>query len=144
MHRRTLLHSVATIGLLHLNGTVAAQVRVSDDDIKKLMENLKEDSKEFSENFKDDLSKSSIRHTSDEKTAKQLAERFPKQTEGMLKQFKNKKNANAALPAVSQSLQSLDQYMGKISPGRKTTDSWSRVKEGMNLIGKALNYTPAQ
>ena len=129
---------------MRLSGNAAAQARVSDDDIKKLMENLKEDAKKFSESFKDDIEKSSIRHTSEEKAGKQLAERFPKQIEGMLNQFKDKKNANAAFAAVNQSLTSLGQYMEKISPGKKTTDSWSRVKEGMGLIGKALNYTPAQ
>ena len=142
MQRRKLLCSAAAFGLLGLSGNAAAQGRLSDDDVKKLMENLKEDSKKFSETFKQDLSKSTIRKTSEEKTGKQLADRFPKQIDGMLNQFKSKKKADAALPAVYQSFDSLGKLMEKISPTPKTRDSWSRVKQGMDQIGKALNFTP--
>jgi hypothetical protein len=142
MNTRKLLCIAIAFSLLGLSRNAVAQGRLSDNDLEKLMENLKEDSKQFSDSFKQDLSKSTIRKTTEEKTAKQLADQFPKQIEGMLNQFKSKKKADAALPAVFQSYDKLDKLMGKVSPTAKTTDSWSRVKQGLDRIGKALNYTP--
>jgi hypothetical protein len=142
MHTRKLLCMAIAFVLLGLSGNAVAQGRISDNDLAKLMENLKEDSKKFSDSFKQDLSKSTIRKTSEEKDAKQLADRFPKQIDGMLKQFKSKKKADAALPVVYQSYNKLDNLMGRVSPTAKTTDSWSRVKQGLDQIGKALNFTP--
>ena len=142
MNRRKMLCIVIASGLLGLSGNAAAQGRVSDKDVEQLMKNLKDESEKFSDSFKKDLSKSTIRNTSAEKSAKQVAERFPKQVEGMLKQFKDKKKADAAIPAVYQSYNELDKLMGKISPTAKTTDSWSRVQQSLKQIAKAVNYTP--
>ncbi len=142
MHGRRLLCIAIASGLLGLSGNAAAQGRVSDKDLEKLMENLKQDSKKFSDSFKQDLSKSTLRKTSEEKTAKEVADRLPKKVEGMHNQFKSKKKADAAFPAVYQSYSSLNKFMGRISPSAKTNESWSRVKQGMDQIGKAVNFNP--
>ena len=127
---------------LGLSTHAAAQGRLSDNDLQKFMSNMKEDSKNFAEPFKKDLSKSTIRKTSAEKTAKQLANQFPKQVEGMLNQFKSKKNVDTTLPTVYSSYKRLDDYMSKVSPSPKTVDSWSKVKQEMDNITKAFNFTP--
>ena len=125
--------------LLSFGSTGAAQSRVSDKDIARLMNNLKEDSEKFGENFKKDLPKSSIRKTSEEKAAKQLSEQFPKQVEGMMKQFKSKKNVDAALATVQASYKRLGDYMTKITPNTKTTEWWTKVQQGMTQVSQALN-----
>jgi hypothetical protein len=142
MLRRKLLCLVTVAGLLGLSGSAAAQGRVSDRDLEKMMQNLKEDSKKFASTFKQDVSKSTIRKTSEEKTAKRLADHFPKQVEGMLNQFKSKRKADAALPAVYQSYKQLGSFMDKVSPSAKTQESWSRMKQEIDQISAAFNFTP--
>ena len=140
--RRTVMSIAMVATLLGLSGNAAAQGRVSDKDLEKLINNLKEDSKKFSESFKQDVSKSTIRKTSDEKTAKQAAERFPKQLEGLLNQFKSKKHPEASLPVVNQTCNQLSEFMGKVSPSAKTSESWNRVRQGMDQVNNAFNFNP--
>jgi cytochrome c556 len=142
MRFRVLMCLVLAIALASLGGNAAAQGRISDKDLENLMNNMKEDSKNFSEAFKDDLEKSTIRKTSDEKTAKQLSEQFPKQVEGMLSQFKDKRQVNTTLPAVQLSHKRLDEYMNKISPSRRTVDLWARVTQELEKINQAFNVSP--
>lgn len=127
---------------LLLAGSASAQERLSDKDVEKLLGNLKEDASKFSDTFKHDLSKSTIRKTSEEKAAKQAAERFPKQVDGMLKQFRSKKKADTTLPVVYQSYRQLEQFMSRISPAEKTMQSWTRIRQEIELITKAFNFTP--
>lgn len=77
MLRRQFLSTSFSAATLVLAARKAiAQGRLSDNDLAKLMNNLRDDSKQFSNYFKQDLSKSPIRKTSDEKSAKQAADRF--------------------------------------------------------------------
>src|SRR5262245_13845826 len=69
----------------------ATAQRLSDRDVEALLGNLKSDTKKFRSSFNSAVSKSTIRKTSQEKDAKALVERFQKQTESALDEFKDKK-----------------------------------------------------
>ena len=56
-----------------------AQGRLSDKDLQRLMQNLKDDAQPFRQSFANALKKSTIRKTSQEKDARMLADSFAKQ-----------------------------------------------------------------
>jgi len=140
-HWQTAVPCLAAAGLLLAwSGSAAAQERLSDKDLEKVLNNLKSDAKKFGGAFKQDLSKSAIRKTNDEKEAKQLADQFPKQIEKLQKNYKSNKKAGELLPAISQSNMRLSGYLQKIAPSAKTTEAWSRVQSGIERIYKAYSF----
>jgi hypothetical protein len=54
----------------------AAQGRLSDKDLQRLLQNLKDDAQPFRQSFANALKKSTIRKTSKEKDARMLADSF--------------------------------------------------------------------
>lgn len=120
-------------------GSVVAQERMTDKDVQKTMENLKGDAKRFRSDFNSAVGKSTIRKTSREKDAKKLVEQFQKQTEGMLKHFKDKKKADAELATVLSSAGQIDKVLTETPMGGKVDGSWGRVKSELGLLAKAFN-----
>jgi hypothetical protein len=66
--------------MLGADRLAVAQGRLSDKDLQRLMENLKDDAQPFQKSFAKALKKSTIRKTSQEEDAKTLADTFAKQT----------------------------------------------------------------
>ena len=142
MHGRKLTCLLLTaLALMGLGGNAAAQDRISDKDLQRLMSNMKEDSKKFALSYKQDVSTSTIRKTNEEKNVRQLLDRFPKQVEGMLNQFKSNRQSNA-LGTIYLSVRQLDEVMKKVPPSTGTTALWSKVKNELDQISKAFNFTP--
>src|ERR1700722_11859794 len=71
----------------------AAQGRLSDKDLQRLMQNLKDDAQPFRQSFANALKKSTIRKTSKEKDARMLADSFAKQANSALETFKHTQKA---------------------------------------------------
>lgn len=106
------------------------------------MKNVSEDSKKFSQSFKKAVEKSSIRKTSREKEAKQLADRFVEQTKGMAGKFDNNKKADQTLPVVYQSLNQLDKIIRDLSLSGGVTADFEKVKSELNRVAEQFSYTP--
>jgi len=124
-----------TLALL-LIGTpiVTAQgSRMNDKDIESLMKNLQDDSKKFRSAFNSGVGKSTIRKTSQEKDAKTLVERFEKETEGLLKEFKDKKKADS-LPTVVATSSDIDKLVSTLHLGDATEAAWSKVKTELGTL----------
>jgi hypothetical protein len=117
---------------------IQAQSRLSDKDLEALMRNLRDDAKSFRSPFESDLKKSTIRKTSREKEGRQLAERFEKDTESMLNQFKSTKKADRDLPAVRSTAQQLDAMVVQLSLGQQTTSRWNKIQTELRQISSAF------
>lgn len=115
-----------------------AQTRLSDKDLEALMRNLRDDAKSFRSPFESDLKKSTIRKTSREKDARQLAERFEKDTDSMLNHFKSTKKADADLPTVRSTAQQLDAIIAQLNLGSQTTSRWSKIQTELRQISDAF------
>src|SRR6266568_6044452 len=89
------------IGALLLSGFSApsamAQSRMNDHDVAATMKNLKEDAKSFRSAFDHSVHKTSIRRTSQEKSAKSQVKTFEHQTHYLLENFKDKKQGGNEL-----------------------------------------------
>jgi hypothetical protein len=116
-----------------------AQERMSDKDIEKTMNNLKEDAKRFRSSFNSEIGKSTIRKTSQEKDAKNLVQRFQKDTEGMLNHFKSSKKADPDLRTVLSAADQIEKIMVSTLPGGRAASDWSKVKSELSILSKEFN-----
>lgn len=128
-----------------LGGLLSAQApsgRLSDKDLARLMKNVHEDARKFSDSFKKAVEKSSIRKTSREKEAKQLAERFVDQTKGMARTFEDTKKADTTLPLVYQTLNQLEQLTQELNLSGVVTSDLQKVKTSLGSVAEQFSYTP--
>ena len=130
-----------TIALLLSAGALstAAQDRLSDKDVANMMNNLKNDAKNFRNVWNHALSKSTIRKTSREKDARNLATQFQNQTEGMLRQFQSHKTADQSLPRVQQTARSIEQVKSDVSLGPVVDQQWTKIRTELDEIAQAFN-----
>ena len=119
-----------------------AQDRLSDKDVQATMKNLKEDAQKFRKTFNSAVSKSTIRKTSQEKDAKALAQRFVKDTEGMLKQFESTKKADTALPVTLSAADQLRKTIDTAGITSQVSADWSRVQASLDKLSAAFNMPP--
>jgi hypothetical protein len=131
---------IVVMGLLCL-WTANAQERMSDKDVETQMNNLREDSKKFRSSFNSAVGKSTVRKTSREKDAKALVERFGKDCEGMLNQFKCSKKAVTTLLSVLSAADQIDKFMADVPLDDRTNADWSRVKAELGTLRKAFPST---
>ena len=142
MKRTTLrIVSFLTIALLLNTGafSTAAQDRLSNKDVANMMNNLKNDAKNFRPVWNKALSKSTIRKTSREKDARNLATQFQNQTEGMLRQFQSNKTADQSLPLVQQTARNIEQVKTDVSLGPVVDQQWSKIRTELDQIAQAFN-----
>jgi len=133
--------SVVMIALLLTAGafSTAAQDRLSDKDVANMMNNLKNDAKNFRPVWNKALSKSTIRKTSREKDARNLAMQFQNQTEGMLRQFQSNKTADQSLPLVQQTAGKIEQVRSDVSLGPVVDQQWSKIRTELDQIAQAFS-----
>jgi len=111
---------------------------MNDKDLENMMKNLKEDAKKFRSSFNAAVGKSTIRKTRQEKEAKDLVELFQRQTQGMFEHFKDKKNADAELPAVRDSADRIEKLLTTTPMGSQVDEDWQRVKSELGSISTAF------
>jgi hypothetical protein len=135
------IFSLLTIALLLSAGafSTAAQDRLSDKDVANMMNNLKNDAKNFRQVWNHALSKSTIRKTSREKDARNLATQFQNQTEGMQRQFQSKKTADQTLPLVQQTARNIEQVKSDVSLGPVVDQQWTKIRTELDQIAQAFS-----
>ena len=139
-HTRLIAVAMAlTMSLLFCAQRACAQQRMSDKDIENTMRNLTEDSRKFQSLFNSAVGKSTIRKTSQEKEAKNLVKSFRDQTDGMLKTFENKRQAEASLQMVLNSAARIEKQINDISLGGETSTQWSRIKSELATLSEQFN-----
>ena len=134
-----ILPALLTASLLAIFPTSAvAQSRINDKDLENLMRNLRDDAKSFRPKFESDLKKSTIRKTSREKEARNLATRLEKQSEAMLKHFKDTKKADGELATVRSTAQQIEAIARQISLSSETMSRWSKIQTELQEISGAF------
>ena len=123
------IFSLLTIALFLTAGafSTAAQDRLSDKDVANMMNNLKNDAKNFRPVWNKALSKSTIRKTSREKDARNLAA-----------QFQSNKTADTSLPLVQQTARSIEQVKTDVSLGPVVDQQWAKIRTELDQISQAF------
>ena len=118
--------------------TAAAQKRVSDKDMERMMKNLRYDTKTFRPTFDHALGKSTIRKTSQAKDAKNLVATFQNEVDAMLTTFKKNRNDGAAVASAVNSAGQVDSLLRTVSLGPDVTSQWQKIREELHPI--AVSY----
>jgi hypothetical protein len=123
------------------NRPAAAQGRLSDKDLQRLMQNLKDDAQPFRQSFANALKKSTIRKTSQEKDARALADTFAKQANGALETFKHDQKADQAVTALVNTAAQIDPLVYSLQLNPQTTSQWERLRTELHQIAQAFGVT---
>lgn len=123
------------------NRPAVAQGRLSDKDLQRLMQNLKDDAQPFRQSFANALKKSTIRKTSQEKDARALADTFAKQANSALETFKHDQKAEQAVTALVNTAAQIDPLVYSLQLNPQTTSQWERLRTELHQIAQAFGVT---
>jgi hypothetical protein len=116
----------------------AAQGRLSDKDLQRLMQNLKDDAQPFRQSFANALKKSTIRKTTQEKDARALADTFAKEANGALETFKHDQKADQQVVALVNTAARIDPLVYSLQLNPQTTSQWERLRTELHQIAQAF------
>ena len=128
---------VLLVGLVGTNRPALAQGRLSDKDLQRLMQNLKDDAQPFRQTFANALKKSTIRKTSREKDAQALADTFAKQANQALETFKHNQKADQQVIALVHTAAQIDPLVYSLQLDPQTTSQWERLRTELHQIAQA-------
>jgi hypothetical protein len=121
-----------------LGGAAGAQGRLSDKDVQRLMQNLKDDAQPFHKSFAKALKKSTIRKTSQENDATALADTFAKQASTALETFKHQQKADQEIIALVHTAAQIDPLVYSLQLNPQTTSQWERLRTELHQIAQAF------
>ena len=147
---------VGPVGLILLfsmvgaNRLAVAQGRLSDKDLQRVMQNLKDDAQPFRKNFAKALEKSSIRKTTQEQDAKALADTFAKQANTALESFKHQQKTEQEVIGLVHTAGQIDPLVYSVQLNPQTISQWEKLRDELHDIAQAfgvpepyLTQTPA-
>jgi hypothetical protein len=125
-------------GLLGSSRTAVAQGRLSDPDLQRLLQNLKDDAQPFRKSFANALKKSTIRKTSREKDAVTLADNFAKQANVAFETFKREKRSDEGVTELVNIAAQIDPLVYSLQLNPQTTAQWERLRTELHPIADAF------
>jgi hypothetical protein len=138
---------VGCVGLIFLlsaaglHRSAMAQGRLSDKDLQRLMQNLKDDAQPFRKNFANALKKSPIRKTTQEEDAKALADTFAKEAGTALETFKQQQKAEQEVIALVHTAGQIDPLVYSMQLNPQTVSQWEKLRTGLHQIAEAYGVT---
>jgi hypothetical protein len=114
-----------------------AQGRLSDKDLQRAMQNVKDDAQSFRGSFASAVKNSSIRKTTREKDARTLVDTFAKQAEQTLKIFKDGKKADGAVKEQVYTAAQIDPLVYSLQLNAQTTAQWEKLRGELHQIAQA-------
>jgi hypothetical protein len=141
MQRRVIGFLVLLAAVLGVGRPAVAQGRLSDKDLQRLMQNLKDDAQPFRQSFANALKKSTIRKTSKEKDARMLADSFAKQANSALETFKHNQKAEPAVTELVNTAAQIDPLVYSLQLNPQTRSQWERLRTELHQIAEAYGIT---
>ncbi len=114
-----------------------AQGRLSDKDLQRLLQSLKDDSQPFRQSFANALKTSSIHKTGKEKDARMLADSFAKQANSALESFKRNQKAEQAVTELVHTATQIDPLVYRLQLDTATTSQWERLRGELHQVAEA-------
>ena len=118
-----------------------AQGRLSDKDLQRLLQNLKDDAQPFRQSFANALKKSTIRKTSKEKDARMLTDSFAKQANSALDAFKHNQKAEQGVTELVNTAAQIDPLVYSLQLDSATTSQWERLRGELHQIAQAYGIS---
>jgi hypothetical protein len=129
---------VLLAGVVGTSRPAPAQGRLSDKDLQRLMQNLKDDAQPFRQTFANALKKSTIRKTSREKDARALTDTFAKEASQALETFKHDPKADQQVKALVHTAAQIDPLVYSLQLDSLTTSQWERLRSELHQIAQAF------
>jgi hypothetical protein len=129
---------VLLAGVMGTSRPAPAQGRLSDKDLQRLMQNLKDDAQPFRQTFANALKKSTIRKTSREKDARALTDTFAKEASQALETFKHDQTADQQVKALVHTAAQIDPLVYSLQLDTLTTSQWERLRTELHQIAQAF------
>jgi hypothetical protein len=127
--------------ILGVSKPAMAQGRLSDKDVRGLLQNLKDDAQPFRQTFANALKESSIRKTSKEKDARMLADSFAKQANSALESFKRNQKAEQAVTELVHTATQIDPLVYSLQLDSQTTSQWEKLRSELHQVAQAYGIT---
>ena len=127
--------------VLGVSRPAVAQGRLSDKDLRGLLQSLRDDAQPFRQTFATALKQSSIRKTSKEKDARMLGDSFAKQANSALESFKRNQKAEQAVTELVHTATQIDPLVYSLQLDSQTTSQWEKLRSELHQIAQAYGIT---
>lgn len=128
---------VLLTGILGAERRALAQGRLSDKDLQRVMQNLKDDAQPFRQSFAKALKKSTIRKTTQEEDARALVDTFAKEADGALETFKHQQKADQQVVALVNTAAQIDPLVYSLQLNPQITSQWEKLRTELHQIAQA-------
>jgi hypothetical protein len=137
----TLCGALLLLGNMSLALSQDAPFRISDKQVKKVLEQLKKDTGKFRKSLDSSLDKSRLDGTNREDDINGFLKDYEKATDRLYDRFKDNKSVSADVEAVLDGAAQIDRFMGRRSPGQRAERDWEPVRQDLRRLAEAYNVT---
>src|SRR5215213_5669313 len=144
--RNKRLFSIATLLMLLAGFSVAAKAqdapyRVSDKEVKKIMQQLKKDAARFRKSLDSSLDKSRLDGTNREDDINKFVKNYEDATERLYDRFKDNKSVAADVEAVLDGAAEIDSFMTRGLARERAARDWAAVRQDLRRLADAYNVS---
>ncbi len=146
MTRNRFLSSIVSV-LFLMGSFVAAHAqggapyRISDKQVKKLLEQLKKDTGKFRKSLDSSLDRSRLNGTNREDDINKFLKDYEDATERLYSRFKDNKSVSSDVEAVLDGAVQIDSFMGRQSLRGRAERDWDKVRQDLRQLADAYNVT---
>ena len=115
--------------------------RLTDKQVKKLIEQLKKDTGKFRKSLDSSLDKSRLDGTNREDDINQFLKDYESATERLYDRFKDNKSVSADVEAVLDGAVRIDNFMTRQSLRGRAERDWAKVRQDLRQLAQAYNVT---
>lgn len=118
-----------------------APYRISDKEVKKLMQQLKKDAGKFRKSLDSSLDRSRLNGTHREDDINAFLKNYEDATERLYSRFKDNKSVGADVEAVLDGAAEIDRFMTRRLASEKAERDWGAVRQDLRRLAEAYNVS---
>jgi hypothetical protein len=118
-----------------------APYRISDKQVKKILEQLKKDTARFRKSLDSSLDKSRLNGTNREDDINEFLKNYEKATERLYDRFKDNKSVSADVEAVLDGAAEIDRFMRRPALAGRAERDWDVVRGDLRRLAEAYNVS---
>jgi hypothetical protein len=118
-----------------------APYRLSDKEVKKLMQQLKKDAGRFRKSLDSSLDRSRLNGSNREDDINRFLKNYEDATERLYSRFKDNKSVGADVEAVLDGAAEIDRFMTRRLASEKAERDWSAVRQDLRRLAEAYNVS---
>jgi hypothetical protein len=145
MTRKRVLSLISVLMLLSGFSVAAkaqdAPYRVSDKEVRKVMQQLKKDTGRFRKSLDSSLDKSRLNGTNREDDINRFLKNYEDATERLYDRFKDNKSVGADVEAVLDGAAEIDRFLTRRALSGKAERDWTSVRQDLRRLADAYNVS---